>query len=125
MVFHTVAGALRWYAGAGRSDGVRAIWPDPQRVSIPRGRGPEVSERLLTALAIERALGRLPAPQQRVLVLYYLEALPVIDIAARWDRHPSRIYAQLSNATKRLAGLLEAEGLLPEREPERRRPPCP
>ncbi len=51
--------------------------------------------------------------------MVYVDETPVLDIAARWDRHPSRIYARLERGRRILARRLRAEGLLEVRNDDR------
>jgi DNA-directed RNA polymerase specialized sigma24 family protein len=66
----------------------------------------------LTVWAIHRAVHLLPVGARSLLALYYLQDVPILDIAARWNRHPSRVYERLQHASHRLADRLRAEGLL-------------
>jgi DNA-directed RNA polymerase specialized sigma24 family protein len=119
MTFRSVGSALHWYARAVKSDGVRSVWPTPETALVPGhpGGARDQLDLVLTLWAIWRALHQLTAPERELLALYYLEALPVIDIAARWRRHPSRVYSRLQRATGKLAMKLRDEGLLQPREP--------
>jgi DNA-directed RNA polymerase specialized sigma24 family protein len=116
MIFHSVRGALTWYARAVQSDGVRSVWPSREAllVSYTPGSGRDQLDVFLTLWAIWRALNLLDVGAQRLLAWYYIEDLPVIDLAARWKRHPSRIYSRLQQASGVLAGRLREEGLLEE-----------
>lgn len=117
MRFHTVNHALHWYARQVGHDRVRATWSDPTAPPADRTPGNAVEGWHLTREAIRRALDRLPPAERRVLELYHLEDLPVVDIAARWNRSPSAVYGRLAQATHRLAAQLRAEELLPTERP--------
>lgn len=112
MIFPTVHSALRWYQRTAEHDGIRARWPDPHEPTIARRFGDGRASTILVCVAIARALAALPAPDRHVLILFHLRDMPAIEIAARWQRHPSRVYAALSRATRRLSDRLRAEGLL-------------
>jgi DNA-directed RNA polymerase specialized sigma24 family protein len=116
MVFHSVRAALVWYMRSAGHDGVRSIWPTPGTLIVHHAGDGGRAERLLVVLAIEKALQQLPAAQRRLLILHYLQDVPILDLAAEWRRHPSTIYGRLHRASGRLAERLRAEGVLRDRD---------
>lgn len=70
------------------------------------GRGEEVERRD----EVVRALGRLPAVHRQVLVLKYLDDLPVADIARELGRTPVQVQSLLQRAREGLRRQLEEGG---------------
>lgn len=115
MTFHSVAGALRWYAQAQQSDGVRSLWPSKEQLesaSFGGGSRRDQVDHFLTLWAIWRALCLLTSGDRRLLEMKYIEGLEVHDIMARVDRRQSTVYDRLTRATHLMADRLRAEGLL-------------
>ena len=69
--------------------------------------GPGAGDDLERRDEIVRALGRLPALHRQVLVLKYLDDLPVADIAAELGRTPVQVQSLLQRARDGLRRLLE------------------
>ena len=61
------------------------------------------------ALAIQRALGRLPVGQRQVVVLHHLLGLGVAEVAAELDIAPGTVKSRLSRARETLSPLLREE----------------
>ncbi len=62
-----------------------------------------------TRLVIRQALGKLPASQQQVLLLKYIQGLSVGEIAAMTGRSPKAVESLLSRAREGMRAALERE----------------
>jgi hypothetical protein len=114
MTFHSVGGALRWYAKAVQSDGIRSIWPSRSTALClgTGGAGRDQVEVFLMIWAIWRCLQRLTLHEQALLHEVYILEIPIQYVAGRSGRHPSRIYDRLRRIRETLADTLRTEGLL-------------
>jgi hypothetical protein len=114
MTFRSVGGALRWYAKAVQSDGIRSIWPSKSTALClgTGGAGRDQVDVFLTIWAIWQCLQRLSMHEQALLHDVYVLEIPIECVAGRYQRHQSRIYERLSRIRGALAVSLRREGLL-------------
>lgn len=114
MTFRSVGGALRWYAKAVQSDGIRSIWPSKSTALClgTGGAGRDQVEVFLTIWAIWRCLDRLALQEQSLLHEVYVLEIPIEYVASKSRRHASRIYERLRRVRDVLRVSLQAEGLI-------------
>lgn len=125
--FRSVRHALVWYVrAAATADGARSLWPSQERLLVaqPPGQAGDAHARRLTLQAIALSLARVEPQARRALIEHHVYDVPILDIAARWRRHPSRVYSRLQRAGGLVAARLRAEGLLVDRRAHATEEPC-
>ncbi|MFN2539698.1 MAG: RNA polymerase sigma factor [Mycobacteriales bacterium] len=112
--FRGDAAVSTWMCGIARHL-VARHWEAERRSDVARARlqvvrDPDREQQLLDRDEVAAALGRLPALHRQVLVLKYLDELPVQDIAEQVGRSRVQVQSLLQRAREGLRRELGAEG---------------
>jgi RNA polymerase sigma-70 factor, ECF subfamily len=98
-----------WVRRVAIRDAVRSRDRDARRRTLPVGPAPGSGDTTATAVDVRTALLTLPARQRAVIALYYLDDLPVGEIAALLDCSTGTVKTHLARGRHSLAALLGEE----------------